>query len=103
MSPEEAATQNSSLFLIQPENFAVEVSSSTWNGKTKRIYRGNFIYNQTYYSLSLTDPAARNVFKNENEGQYPIEKVYLCVSLTEPFDDGRCHKLVAAIITNPRL
>jgi hypothetical protein len=104
ISPAEAATQHNSLALIQPDNFVVEVGSSTWNGKTKRIYRGNFSYNAIYHSLSLTDPVAHNAFATKAEGAYPLNDAYLCVSLTEPYaEDGRCHKLVAAIIRNPSL
>ena len=104
ISQAEAATQHDSLALIRPETFAVEVGSSTRDGRTKKTYRGNFRYNGTYYSLSLTDPVACEAFKPKDAGEYPLSDAYLCVSLTEPYDkDGRCHKLVAAIFTNPPL
>jgi hypothetical protein len=54
--------------------------------------------------LSLTDPVARDRFSAKEEGGYPLNDVYLCVSLTEPYEhDDRCHKLVAAIISNTPL
>jgi hypothetical protein len=38
------------------------------------------------------------------QGDHPLNDVYICVSLTEPYEqDGRCHKLVAAVIKNPLL
>jgi|SRR5208337_1626050 len=104
ISQAEAATLHNSLVLIRPENFIVKVGSSTWDGRTKTTYRGNFRYNGAYHGLSLTDPVARSAFAGKNEGDYPLNDVYLCVSLTEVFaEDGRCHKLVAAIITNQPL
>lgn len=99
VSPEEAALANESLFLLRPEDFVVEVGTNAWNGR--RIYRGNFQYNGTHYNLGVTDPVARDRFKMRPEGDYPLNNVYTCVSLTEPYEvDGRCHKLVAAIISN---
>ena len=104
MSPAEAETLQNSLLLIKKKDFTVEVGSSTWDGRTKRIYRGKFDYKGTHYNFSLTDPAARAAFSAKDEGDYPLTDVYLCVSLTEPYkEDTRCHKLVASIIKNPPL
>lgn len=104
MSPIQAQTLKSSLLLIKKKTFTVEVGSSTWNGRTKRIYRGKFEHKGTRHNFSLTDPVARRVFADKEEGDYPLSDVYLCVSLTEPYEeDGRCHKLVAAVIANPAL
>jgi Dual OB-containing domain len=100
----EAATLNSSLFLIRPDNFNVEVGTTSWDGVTKRSYRGKFHYHGAYYNLRITDPAVRAVFNPKDEGDYPVNNVYLCVSLTEPFSgDGRCHKLVAAVFSEQPL
>lgn len=102
MSQEEATTQRDSLVLIKPHSLTVEVGHSPWDGK--RIYRGNFKYNGVYYSLSITDPLARGVFAAKQESEYPVKDAFLCVSLTEPApQDGRCHKLVAAIIAKSLL
>lgn len=104
ISPAEAATLQNSLLLIKKRDFTVEVASSTWDGRTKRIYRGKFDYRGTNHNFSLTDPAARGAFSAREEGDYPLNDVYLCVSLTEPFkEDARCHKLVAAILKDPAL
>jgi Dual OB-containing domain len=102
MSQDEAATQRDSLVLIKPHGLAVEVGHSLWDGK--RTYRGNFKHNAVYYSLSITDPLARSAFAAKQEGDYPVKDAFLCVSLTEPAPrDGRCHKLVAAIIAKSLL
>jgi len=98
LSQAEAATLNSSLLLIRQEHFTLEIGRNPFTGK--RAYRGNFDYNGTHHNFSVTDPVARY----KPEGDYQLNDVYLCISLTEPFDkDGRCHKLVAAIISNPPL
>lgn len=105
ISRAEASTLEDSLVLIKKKKFSIEVSSTSWEGRKKRTYRGNFKYNGIYYSLSVTDPSARDAFKRKNEGEYQLDDVYLCISLTEPWveDNNRCHKLVAAIIKHPPL
>jgi hypothetical protein len=104
ISQANAETQTYSLVLIRPDNFVVKVGSSTWEGRTKRTYHGGFTYNGVPYILRSTDPAVRNAFLGKDEGDYPMTNVYLCVSLTEPApQDGRCHKLVAAVIRIPPL
>ena len=100
----QAATLCDSLLLIKTKDFIVEVGSKVWDGVRTRIYRGKFDHKGTYDNLSVTDPVARDVFKAKKEGDYPLKDVYLCISLTEPYkEDGRCHKLVAAIIGIPPL
>jgi len=102
MSQAEAATLDHSLLLIKKTNFTVEVGTNLFNGK--RIYRGKFNYKGVYHNFSITDPLVRDRFGSKQEGDYALKDVYLCLSLTEPFEkDGRCHKLVAAIISNQRL
>ncbi len=104
VSQMEAETIPESLLLLFQKDFIVEIGTSVWDGKMKRSYRGKFDYLGTNYNLSVTDPVARSVFSRKKEGDYPIRDVYICVSLTEAYEgDGRCHKLVAAILTNPPL
>jgi hypothetical protein len=105
ISHAEAATLHDSLVLIKKKAFTVEVGSKTWNDKTTRTYRGKFAYKDVDYSLSLTDPAAIAVFAESKEGDYELNDVYLCVSLTEPWakDNNRCHKLAAAVMSDPPL
>jgi hypothetical protein len=99
MSQEEAATVDNSLLLIRPDNFRIQVGTNYWT--RKKYYRGKFEYNGSHHSLSITDPAVRDAFAGKQEGDYPLNDAYLCVSLTEPYkEDGRCHKLVAAVLSN---
>lgn len=98
----EVAAIQDSLVLIRPDSFVVEVGRNYWTGR--KSYRGKFSYNGAFHNLSVTDPIARDRFAAREEGDYPLDAVYLCVSLTEPYEhDDRCHKLVAAIISNPPL
>jgi hypothetical protein len=85
--------------------FTVEIGSKTWNEKTTKTYRGKFRYKDVDYSLSLTDPVAIAAFAAKAKGDYEVNNVYLCISLTEPWekDNNRCHKLVAAVMSNPPL
>jgi hypothetical protein len=102
ISQTDALVLHDSLVLIKPENFNVEVDKHYWTGK--KTYRASFDYNDTHYNLSLTDPVARDVYAGKEEGTYSLTDLYLCVSLTEPYEhDDRCHKVVAAIIKNPPL
>jgi hypothetical protein len=103
ISQAEAATLHDSLALIKPDNFSVEVGKHYWTAK--KTYRGNFGYNGSHYKLSLTDPIAIHAFAAKEDGTYVLNEVYLCISLTEPWekDNNRCHKLVASIFSNPPL
>jgi hypothetical protein len=92
-----------SLYLVRPENIIVRVQ---FEGGTfapaKRRVRADFGYNGIAYRFMVTDPIAERAFLAREDGLFPLNNVYLCVSLTEPFDgDGRCHKLVAAVIGQP--
>jgi hypothetical protein len=99
MRPDEAVTLENSLLLIRCDAFTVEAMSSRF--RDGRVYRGRFFYREKYYNFSLTDPMVREKFDSRQEGDYPLEDVYLCLSLTRPFEiDKRCHKLIAAVIGN---
>lgn len=102
VSCEAAAAMNHSLVLIQPQTFSIRVGANQWNGK--KTFRGHFNYNGTAYNFSVTDPAIRAVFGTKPNGDYPLNQVYLCVSLTLPYEhDNKCYKLVAAVISRERL
>ncbi|HXQ27554.1 MAG TPA: hypothetical protein VN822_14200 [Candidatus Acidoferrales bacterium] len=98
ISHAEAATVQDSLLLIRVDDFVVEIGRNHWTGR--KSYRGKFEYNGVHHNLSVTDPIVRDAFAAKEEADYPLKDVYVCVSLTEPYEhDDRCHKLVAAIIT----
>ena len=78
MSEAEAFTLDTSLMLIEPETFSVEVGPHYYTGK--RTWRAGFAYDGTNYNVSLTDPIAAN--KYAADGSYPLNDVYACVSLT---------------------
>jgi hypothetical protein len=101
----DAAQLSSSLFLIRPETLNVQVQTEGGMfGRAKKRVRADFRYNGTGYNFIVTDPIAEQAFLPRDEGVFPVNAVYLCVSLTEAYDgDGRCHKLVATIITEQPL
>ena len=100
MSANEAATLKDSLLLIKSDELTVEALSSRF--REGRAYRGRFFYRQKYYNFSVTDPMVREKFDSQPEGDYRLENVYLCLSLTRAYEiDRRCHKLIAAVIAAP--
>lgn len=100
----QAATLSDSLLLIEPEDFTVHVGvERPGSPYAKRGVRGEFKYRRTYYSLRITDPEIDTIFRRKGDGDYQLKNVYVCISLTEPFDDNRCHKLVAAIFSKQPL
>lgn len=104
LSRSEAAGLKNSLFLIRMSRFAVQVGSNSRDGVARKTYRGCFDYKGVRHSLSVTDPVAQSVFSSKGAVEYSLLNVYACISLTLPFrKDGRCHKLIASIITNPPL
>jgi hypothetical protein len=103
LSPELAAKYACSLLLITTKILTVEVGTTTRSGPSK-TYRGRFTYNNIDYCFKITDPVFRARFRNKDPGQYESNRrVYLCLSLTEPYQgDGRCHKLIAGVVTDER-
>jgi hypothetical protein len=95
--PEAAAEMRGSLLLIEPEYLQVHVGA---NGPSKRRVKASFLYNETHYSLVVTDPVVERAFLPKTNGAYALEKVLLCVSLTENWE-GWCYKVVASIIGRP--
>lgn len=99
-----AVTLPNSLFLVEPHHLRIQVQMEGGVfAPSKRRVRAEFRYNGDNYNFIVTDPVAEQAFLAHGDGVYAQEHAYLCVSLTEPYDgDGRCHKLVAAVITeNP--
>ena len=98
VSVAEAARFDWSLCLIQVRDLWIE---SRRPGRGEKVLRACFRYHGIAYKLSVTDPVVRERFDLEPPGVYQIgnREKYLCVSLSEVFEgDGRCHKVVAAII-----
>lgn len=94
---------DSSLLLIKPSTlFLRRDNYIDKNGATKRKIRAVFSYNGKQYNLGVTDPIIKSQYEGKPEGDYriPGNKIYLCISLGEPFAtrDNCCYKLVAALI-----
>ena len=86
----------SSLALIRVEDLRVNVSEN--EGKPAPLLRGSFHYNESDYSLRITDAAIESGSVGMLPGDYEVGERFLTISLTaEPFE-GYCYKLIAAII-----
>jgi hypothetical protein len=103
ISQDEAATQGNSLFLIKCRGVSISITNTVREAQPVRNHFASFRFNGVYYALKLTDLAVIDRLKSKPLGSYSLSDVYLCVSLTEPFekDNNRCHKIVAAIFRNP--
>jgi hypothetical protein len=98
-----AGTLRSSLVLIKPESITITVGKQG-AAEFPRKTRARFQYEGVKYSLKVTDPVAEQSFQIKGDGVYPLESVYLCVSLTEPYEkDGRCYKIVAGVVSRQQL
>lgn len=97
IGPEAAAEMKGSLVLVEPEYLQVHVGV---HGHSKRRVKASFLYNEMHYSLVVTDPVVERAFLPKPNGSYALEKVFLCVSLTENWE-GWCYKVVAGIIGRP--
>jgi hypothetical protein len=104
ISFEDADHHRGSLYLIENHSLTVETHTDAHG---KQSCRGLFTHRGIAYNLSITDPLVRDHFSAKRCGSFPFRKgetLYLCVSLTEPYKlDRRCHKLIAAVITDPPL
>lgn len=89
-----------SLLLIQPDRLIISVNvEGAKFGGGKRKVRSLFELNNHQYKLAVTDPIIESNFLKKEDGEYKIdaEKVYMCISIGEPYYDY-CYKLVASII-----
>jgi hypothetical protein len=102
ISDVEAHAHANSLYLLKLPSLTVETRIGRYTQKMQ--YRARFRHNGTDYNLSLTDQAARDRLDRKPPGEFhvaPSSGLYVTISLTEPYsEDGRCHKLVAAILLN---
>jgi hypothetical protein len=93
----------SSLCLIQPANLRWVVEQTSYNPHKASA---QFQQGGTSYRLPITDPAWLDAFRTLDPGKYPItacgiagdSDVLLTLSLSEPWEDGYCYKLVSAIL-----
>lgn len=99
-----ASQLTDSLALIQPQSLSILVQTEGAEfGNPRRRVRAHFRYNGVQYTLAVTDPIASRAFLAKQDGSYPVENAYLCVSLGEAHTDGNCYKLVATLITKQPL
>lgn len=95
-----------SLTLIRPEDFVIEVRTENkfnlrtreYDGPPTRLVRTVFKFDNISYDIQLTDVAVKQKYLRKKDGEYSIDEVVLCISLGEPFH-GYVYKLVAAVIT----
>ncbi|MCI5148863.1 MAG: hypothetical protein D3916_05645 [Candidatus Electrothrix sp. MAN1_4] len=100
---------NSSLCIIQPKYFVMEISTvyNEFEGRKKKRRRGKFLYNSVHYDLAITDPDIdRKYFRpfpGINDGirkiSMDVTKCLLCISLAPEFN-GYHYKLIATVIEN---
>ena len=88
-----------SLLLIRIKS--LEFERYDYRGKPR--LRGIFEYNNIQYNIGVTDPVYEAKYSSQKIGFYKFnaKKIYLCISLGEPFDkDNCCYKFIAAIIAS---
>ena len=101
---EVASKLKSSLMLIQPEHLTIKVVTEGADfGNPRRRVRADFKHFGTYHSLIVTDPVAERALLAKPNAEYEIDDTYLCISLSEPYTDGSCYKLVATVISKEPL
>ncbi|MCA9407822.1 MAG: hypothetical protein KC733_03970 [Candidatus Omnitrophica bacterium] len=93
----------SSLYLIKPSSFYLRREDfDPSSGPTKKKIRGVFDYNGVQYDFRVTDVKIEAEYLKKAEGRYTLNcgDVYLCISLSEPFEkmDNACFKLIASVI-----
>jgi hypothetical protein len=101
VSQEEASGFDTSLCLIEPEGLTISVhveGAGVGGSFGQRRVRAHFEYSGVPYILAVTDPITERAFLRKANGDYVLASAMICVSLGEPFADGYCYKVVAAII-----
>lgn len=94
-----------SIYLVKPESLSIIVRTEGQEfNNPKRKVRAKFVYRGVEYLLSITDPVVESALLSINNNQYEgLSDTYLCVSLSEPFSDQLCYKLVASIVSKQPL
>lgn len=94
-----AAKLNHSLVLIAPEDLTLKVlTEGATIGNPRRRLRADFMCLGRYYCLIVTDPVAERALLAKSNQDYEMPNTYLCVSLSEPYTDLWCYKLVPTVI-----
>jgi hypothetical protein len=95
-----------SLVLVRPEQLAWRVVEKRDGARQARV---QFMLGVAGYNLAVTDPIWEQRLGRLPLGTHPAtaaglkpdDEVLLTVSLSEPFQDGLCYKLVAGVIVLP--
>jgi hypothetical protein len=94
-----ATIPGGSLYLICVESMTLHVMSETVGLiKFRRRVRGSFLYLGKRYNVVVTDPVVEKAFLAKPDGSYPLDSAFVCVSLSEVYNDGYGYKLLATII-----
>ncbi len=69
-------------------------------GNPKRRVQIQFAHHGVPYNLWTSDPLVERHLLAGPDGVYELGPAYAAVSLTEPHDDGFCHKVVATLLAD---
>jgi hypothetical protein len=99
LTVEEASAVDSSLKLIRvADGLRLRVfRPGEAFGNPKRRVQAHFSFGHAAYQLWVTDPIIEAAYLGRADGEYALGPSFLTISLGEPYE-GRCFKLVAAII-----
>lgn len=88
-------TRRQSLLILPIENISVKVEQFDDGVK----FRAGFDYGGTHYEdFAVGDIALREKFSGQSAGEFPVaERAVATFSLTNPFKDGRCYKVLAQL------
>ena len=87
---------------MQPRNLRIVVGTDDNSPyQSRRRVRAHFDLPGDAYQLVVTDPPVEREYFAKKDGEYPVARAIICVSLAEPFN-GYAYKLAAAVITPER-
>ncbi len=96
------AAHDRSLYLVLPTNLRIVVGIDDNSPyQSRRRVRAHFKLRGDTYHLVVTDPPVEREYFAKKDGEYPVAKAVVCVSLAEAFN-GYAYKLAAAVITPER-
>lgn len=93
----------SSLKLIRVNELKVIVATEPGyrDNPPRQRARGQFVYMNKPYRLSISDPVVESNHLQKGDGTYIIEDAAICVSVVEPFN-GYTFRVIASVITQKR-
>jgi len=89
------------LVVVPKVTLLVRSESAFEGGHPRRRVRAQFLVQDHYFMLSVTDPEIEDIYLRKGDGTYAVGPAALCISVAEVWN-GFAYRVVASIVTPDR-